>query len=629
MNKKKAGVVGLLVSSVILGAFHANINANAENTQVVVSENESADATAVVKQVALFFDGNRNGVQEIGEPAAIELPFLLFDANNQLIVQGKTDESGRILVNDLPSGAYQIHLSRPAGYIPLEGVFPWKTLENGQIAIDFVIKDEQASVPIAFAPASGSVVATYVDRKGNQLSPDEVLLATQPIDTAYNVSAQRRLEIKANDKVYRLVGLANKTPDGQLERTSEGHVVTSTDFTLEDGIVSGETRLTYVYDEDLVEKAKDKLGENKDGSSQSDKKDSDKKSDKDKSKDKSEEDKDKAETPRAATISDGTRLLVAQNPYVEHWSRDTAYEHDMFKQRYGITAEQLDGFIALLSSETESTRVTGEKLLNWQQISGIDARVLMAYAMQDSSLGFVESGSSEQPKLWKHGSDKPDATDEEHVVALAAFLRQEKNQSVKKQDEKYKANQENTLDSKKSGQLYFDDESAKVRVAFMEDIDRWIDEHGGTPSAPEIPASATVAGTSYTTIPEKYTLSKKIDTRNYLTQSYPWGQCTWYVYNRAAELGIEFDPYMGDGGQWQSKPGYEITNQPAVGHAISFSPGQAGASLTHGHVAIVEAIGEDGSILISESNAEGLGVISYRMFSAEEASQLTYVIGKR
>lgn len=46
-----------------------------------------------------------------------------------------------------------------------------------------------------------------------------------------------------------------------------------------------------------------------------------------------------------------------------------------------------------------------------------------------------------------------------------------------------------------------------------------------------------------------------------------------------------------------------------------------------GHIAFVEQVKSDGSILISESNIKGLGVVSYRTFDAETAKQFTYVIG--
>jgi surface antigen len=60
-----------------------------------------------------------------------------------------------------------------------------------------------------------------------------------------------------------------------------------------------------------------------------------------------------------------------------------------------------------------------------------------------------------------------------------------------------------------------------------------------------------------------------------------------------------------------------------VGAIIVFQPGQAGADLTYGHVAIVEQAHGDGSITISESNAQGLGVISNRTLT--DATQYTYI----
>lgn len=73
----------------------------------------------------------------------------------------------------------------------------------------------------------------------------------------------------------------------------------------------------------------------------------------------------------------------------------------------------------------------------------------------------------------------------------------------------------------------------------------------------------------------------------------------------------------------------ETTHSPKVGYAVSFSPGQAGADGTYGHVAIVEEVKKDGSVLISESNAMGRGIVSYRTFSSAQAAQLTYVIGHK
>lgn len=136
-------------------------------------------------------------------------------------------------------------------------------------------------------------------------------------------------------------------------------------------------------------------------------------------------------------------------------------------------------------------------------------------------------------------------------------------------------------------------------------------------------------GTTSSTVPNGFKLSKAIDTSGYTSATYPWGQCTWYVYNRAAQFGISFSPTMGNGGDWRLKPGYTVSNKPEIGDALSFVPGQAGAIDFYGHVAFVEDVRPDGSILISESNFQGLGVVSYRVFDAASASQFSYVKGHR
>lgn len=108
--------------------------------------------------------------------------------------------------------------------------------------------------------------------------------------------------------------------------------------------------------------------------------------------------------------------------------------------------------------------------------------------------------------------------------------------------------------------------------------------------------------------------------------AYPWGQCTWWAYVRRHQLDLPVGSYFGDGRQWADSAmrlGYTVNTTPTVGAIIVFQPGQDGADGTYGHVAIVEQVHEDGSITISESNAQGLGVISNRTFTT--ASRYTYI----
>ncbi|MBF0780839.1 MULTISPECIES: CHAP domain-containing protein [unclassified Granulicatella] len=106
------------------------------------------------------------------------------------------------------------------------------------------------------------------------------------------------------------------------------------------------------------------------------------------------------------------------------------------------------------------------------------------------------------------------------------------------------------------------------------------------------------------------------------------GQCTWYVYNRVAQLGAPI-PYrkMGNGGEWGTYArsyGYTVTNTPQAGTIVSFTSSVPGMSY-YGHVAFVESVNPDGSIVVSEMNVQGAFVISTRTIPASTAALGQYI----
>ncbi|MEE1296533.1 MAG: CHAP domain-containing protein [Bifidobacterium sp.] len=110
--------------------------------------------------------------------------------------------------------------------------------------------------------------------------------------------------------------------------------------------------------------------------------------------------------------------------------------------------------------------------------------------------------------------------------------------------------------------------------------------------------------------------------------AYPYGQCTWWAYERRKQLGLPVGSFFGNGGMWASSAlalGYSVDNAPQAGDIAVFLPGQAGADGYYGHVAIVESVNPDGSIVISEMNVEGLGVQSSRTIDAATASAMQFV----
>ncbi|EHI70713.1 CHAP domain-containing protein [Streptococcus ictaluri] len=322
--------------------------------------------------------------------------------------------------------------------------------------------------------------------------------------------------------------------------------------------------------------------------------------------------------------------------YVDHWSGKDAYTHNLLSRRYGIKAEQLDGFLKSTGIQYDSKRINGAKLLKWEKMSGLDVRAIIAISMTESSLGTQGVARLLGANMFGYAAfdlNPNQASQYNDDIAIVRMTQEtiikNKNTDFALQDHKASKFAKGLLNFASDGGLYFTDTSGsgKRRAQIMEAVDTWIDQHGGTPA---IPAELKIqSSSSFENVPVGYQISKSYDVLSYQATSYAWGQCTWYVYNRAKELGYQFDAFMGNGGDWKYKAGFRLSKTPKVGYAISFAPGQAGADATYGHVSIVEEVRKDGSILISESNCIGLGKVSYRTFTPQQAEQLTYVVGKK
>lgn len=97
--------------------------------------------------------------------------------------------------------------------------------------------------------------------------------------------------------------------------------------------------------------------------------------------------------------------------------------------------------------------------------------------------------------------------------------------------------------------------------------------------------------------------------------AYPARQCTLWAYIRRSQLSLPVGSYMGNGADWANTGrslGYLVNNTPHVGAAMVFARGQRvgywNADWTYGHVAVVERVNSDGSVLISEG---GTGFASF------------------
>lgn len=91
--------------------------------------------------------------------------------------------------------------------------------------------------------------------------------------------------------------------------------------------------------------------------------------------------------------------------------------------------------------------------------------------------------------------------------------------------------------------------------------------------------------------------------------TYPAGQCTWYVYNRLVEAGAPHYNYLGNGQDWVRglvARGWKSSPVPVAGAVMSTQGGFDYTMGEYGHVSYVEYVNDDGSFLISECNINGV-----------------------
>lgn len=179
-------------------------------------------------------------------------------------------------------------------------------------------------------------------------------------------------------------------------------------------------------------------------------------------------------------------------------------------------------------------------------------------------------------------------------------------------------------------------EAARIAEASRQALAAEVTNSVATTTSYQSPTSrATSSATAATTQTSSYTYTTgggfpAVDPsyRAALNGGY-FGQCTYYVFNRMAQVGTPIGhSMMGNAAEWPAYArsyGYSVSNSPSAGSAIVFQQGLAGADPTYGHVAFVEAVNADGSLYISEMNVQGLNVISYRTISASVAARATYI----
>lgn len=105
---------------------------------------------------------------------------------------------------------------------------------------------------------------------------------------------------------------------------------------------------------------------------------------------------------------------------------------------------------------------------------------------------------------------------------------------------------------------------------------------------------------------------------------YSYGYCTYYAYNRRAELGKPIEGNWGDAVAWAAyarASGFSVDHTPSSGAVIQNGGGWGG----YGHVGVVEKVLDDGSLLVSDMNYAGWNIISTRTVPASSVSYYNYI----
>jgi surface antigen len=106
--------------------------------------------------------------------------------------------------------------------------------------------------------------------------------------------------------------------------------------------------------------------------------------------------------------------------------------------------------------------------------------------------------------------------------------------------------------------------------------------------------------------------------------AYAPGNCTWYVFERRAQLGRPIGSFWGNANTWSFNAiaaGFGVNHSPAPGAIIQTAAGGYG----YGHVGLVERVNPDGSVLISEMNYAGFNQVSSRTIDAGSVGSYNYI----
>ncbi len=112
----------------------------------------------------------------------------------------------------------------------------------------------------------------------------------------------------------------------------------------------------------------------------------------------------------------------------------------------------------------------------------------------------------------------------------------------------------------------------------------------------------------------------------YNDNGYGYGYCTWHAANRRAQIGRPIPSNLGNAISWYNlaaSAGLGVGSQPRAGSVLWHNWNNLPTSL--GHVAFVEKVNPDGSILVSDMNYPIWNVVTYRTIKPNEFNQYRFI----
>jgi surface antigen len=140
---------------------------------------------------------------------------------------------------------------------------------------------------------------------------------------------------------------------------------------------------------------------------------------------------------------------------------------------------------------------------------------------------------------------------------------------------------------------------------------------------PENERPGYVAPRSYSSSSSSVT-STSVSSTFVAGNGYAYGYCTYYAYNRRAEIGRPISGNWGNAVSWSAMAraqGFRVDHTPEAGAVIQNGGGWGG----YGHVGIVERVNADGSLLVSDMNYAGWNVISNRTVPASSVGSYNFI----